>query len=144
MYGKFFHHKITHKCSRTFSEMKFKDFLKTFLGENYIFQALWNRYLPYHKKKVREPCENWLMTSKNNRTPLDVTSSFVHYFIAICEFKLELQFGNVQFVQSHQIDYCNLLCNLVWGWAAVLQTHLQHLKENVGLICVPDYVYMAR
>ena len=32
--------------------MKFKDFLKTFLGENYILQALWNRYLPYHKKSA--------------------------------------------------------------------------------------------
>ena len=46
--------------------------------------------------------------------------------------------------QSHQIDYCNLLCNLIWGSTAVVQTHLQHLKANVYVICVPDYVYMAR
>ena len=33
--------------SHTFSETKFKDFLRTFHGQNYIFQALWNRYLAY-------------------------------------------------------------------------------------------------
>ena len=26
----------------------------------------------------------------------------------------------------------------------VLQTHLQHIKSNVCVICVPDYVYMTR
>ena len=33
--------------SHTFSETKFKDFLRTFHGQSYIFQALWNRYLAY-------------------------------------------------------------------------------------------------
>ena len=33
--------------SHTFSEMKFKDFSMTFHGQNYIFQALRNRYLAY-------------------------------------------------------------------------------------------------
>ena len=38
------------------------------------------------------------------------TSSFVHHFIAICEFKLELQSGNAQFGSKSAI-YCP-----VWPW----------------------------
>ena len=38
----------------------------------------------------------------------------------------------------------NLLCNLIWDTAAMLQTHLQHLKANPCLIRVPDYVVMTR
>ena len=33
--------------SHTFSETKFKDFLRTFHGQNYVFQAQWNRYLAF-------------------------------------------------------------------------------------------------
>ena len=42
------------------------------------------------------PCdlEIWQMTLKNNRVPLLCYSSCVHDFIAICEFKLELQSRN--------------------------------------------------
>ena len=32
--------------SHTFPEMKIKDFLGTFQGQNYIFQVLLTRYLP--------------------------------------------------------------------------------------------------
>ena len=45
--------------------------------------------------------------------------------------------------QSHQIDYCNLLCNLVWVSAAVLETHCNIWKKNICVICVADYVYMT-
>ena len=43
----FFSTKYIHHGSHTFSETKFKDFLTTFHGQNYIFQALWNGYLAY-------------------------------------------------------------------------------------------------
>ena len=48
--------------------------------------------------------------------------------------------------QSHQIDCWNvtLLCNLIWGSIAVPLTRLHHLKANVCVICVSDYVYMTR
>ena len=36
------------------------------------------------------------ITLKNNRAPFYATSSFVHHFVAIGEFKLELQSGNIQ------------------------------------------------
>ena len=45
------------------------------------------------------PCdlEIWWMTPKNNRSPLLCYFKFLHHFIAIGEFKLELQSGNAQF-----------------------------------------------
>ena len=59
------------------------------------------------------PCdlESWWMTLKNNRAPLlTYTSSFVHHFVAIGEFKLELQSGNDQFGSKSAI-FCP-----VWPW----------------------------
>ena len=50
----------------------------------------------------------------------------------------------MQPMQSHQTESCNLFCNLIWGSAAVLQTHLLNYKANVCVICVPDYVYIIR
>ena len=50
-------------------------------------------------RRFLEPCdlEIWRMAFKNNKgTSSDATSSFVHHFIAIGEFKLELQSGNAQ------------------------------------------------
>ena len=46
-------------------------------------------------RRFLEPCdlEIWWMTLKNSRAPLP-TSSFMHHFIIICEFKLELESGN--------------------------------------------------
>ena len=51
--------------------------------------------------------------------------------------------------QSHQIDYCNLLCNLVWGSAAVLGTHCNIWKRTYVLFVylimytwLDKYVYM--
>ena len=45
------------------------------------------------------PCdlEIWRMTLKNNKAPVLHCSSLVHHFIAISEFKLELQSGNTQY-----------------------------------------------
>ena len=45
-----------------------------------------------------EPCdlEIWRMTLKNNRAPFYAKSSFMHHFVAIGEFKLELQSGKAQ------------------------------------------------
>ena len=40
----------------------------------------------------------------------DTTSSFVHHFKAICEFKLELQSGNIQFGSTLVILFP------VWAW----------------------------
>ena len=40
--------------------------------------------------------EIWRMTFKNNRALLYANSSFVQHFVAIGEFKLELQSGNAQ------------------------------------------------
>ena len=37
---------------------------------------------------------------------------------------------HTQPTQSHQTECYDLLCNLVWGSAAVLQTDLQHFKAN--------------
>ena len=49
-------------------------------------------------RRYFEPCdlEIWRMTLKNKRTPLLCYLSFVHHFVAIGEFKLELQSGNAQ------------------------------------------------
>ena len=35
--------------------------------------------------------------------------------------------------KATKIDYCNLLCNLVWGSAAVLQTHCNIWKRTYVL-----------
>ena len=49
---------------------------------------------------------------------LYATSSFVHHYVAICEFKLVLQFGNAQFGSKSSI------CRPVWPW------YLTHDIEN--------------
>ena len=49
-------------------------------------------------RRFLEACDleiRW-MTLKNNRAPFYATSSVVHNFVAIGEFKLELQSGNAQ------------------------------------------------
>ena len=60
------------------------------------------------------PCylEIWWMTLKSNRAPLPIvnTSSFVHHFVAIGEFKLKLESGNAQF-GSKSANHCP-----VWPW----------------------------
>ena len=58
--------------------------------------------------------EIWRMTLKNNRAPLQwpwkTTSSFGHHFVAIGDFKLELQSGNAQFGSKSTIF------RAVWPW----------------------------
>ena len=58
------------------------------------------------------PCylEIWWRTSKNNRHLFYAASSFVYHFIAIGEFKLELQLGNAQF-GSKPTNFLD-----VWPW----------------------------
>ena len=58
------------------------------------------------------PCdlEIWWMILKNNRHLSFAVSSFVQHFIAIGEFKLELQSGNTQFGSNLMIF------RAVWPW----------------------------
>ena len=63
-------------------------------------------------RRFLEPCDLviWRMTSKNNRAPLLCYFKFVHHFVAIGEFKLELQSGNAQFGLNSTIF------RAVWPW----------------------------
>ena len=61
--------------------------------------------------------EIWRMTFKNNRHLSYTASSFVHHFINISEFKLELQSGNAQFGSNSTIFLA------VWPWN--LTDHLE-------------------
>ena len=58
------------------------------------------------------PCDRqiWRMTLKNNKELFCATLSFVHHFIAIGKFKLELPSGNNQFGSKSAI------CRLLWPW----------------------------
>ena len=47
----------------------------------------------------------WWMTLENNRAPLLCYFKLVHHFMAICEFKLELQSGNAQFGSKSMIFF---------------------------------------
>ena len=73
----------------------------------------------YRKRTIRVkignffvPCELeiWWMTLKTIGYLFYVASSFVHHFIAISEFKLELQSGNAQFGSKSTIFFA------VWPW----------------------------
>ena len=59
-----------------------------------------------------EPCdlEIWRMTLKTIGHLLNATSSFVYHFLAIGEFKLELQSGNAQSGSNSKIF------RAVWPW----------------------------
>ena len=65
-------------------------------------------------RRVFVPCdlEIWRMTLKNKTIghPSYATSSFVHHFVAIGEFNLELQSGNAQFGSKSTIVLA------VWPW----------------------------
>ena len=64
---------------------------------------------------ILKPChvQIWRMTLQNNRDLFYATSSFVHHFVAIGEFKLELQSGNAQFGSIRQfLEPCDLE---IWG-----------------------------
>ena len=80
------------------------EFKVEFHSRNAQFESKWMGFF------VLCDLETWKMTSKNNRAPLYATSSFVHHFVAIGEFKLDLQFGNPQFGSKSTI----LLA--AWPW----------------------------
>ena len=48
------------------------------------------------------------------------TSSFVHHFVAICEFKLELQSGNAQWGSKSRIFFSRVTLKLdLWPWKTI-------------------------
>ena len=48
------------------------------------------------------------------------TSSFVHHFVAICEFKLELQSGNAQFGSKSTIFFSRVTSKFdLWSWKTI-------------------------
>ena len=77
------------------------------------------------------PCdlEIWWMTLKNNRAPLYAVSSFVHHFIPIGEFKLELQSGNTQFVSNSTIFFSRVTLKFDgWPWKNNRAPFLYYIK----------------
>ena len=79
------------------------------------------------KSAIFVPCdlEIWRMALKNNRHIFYAIISFVHHFIAICKFKMELQSGNAKFGSKSAIF---VPCDLeIWRMA---------LKKNrAPLLC---------
>ena len=78
------------------------------------------------------PCdlEIWWMTSKTTRHLMYTTSSFVHHFKSICEFKLKLQSGNAQF--GSKIDdlwSCVALKFDGWSWKNKRVPLLYYIKR---------------
>ena len=71
------------------------------------------------------------MTLKNNRAPLYTASSFVHHFIAIIEFKLELQSGNAQFGSKSAIF---VPCDLEISW-------MPSKNNRAGLGSIPVFQF---
>ena len=59
---------------------------------------------------VPRDLEIWRMTLKNIRQRFYIVSCFVYHFIAISEFKVELQSGNAQFGSKSSIFL------VVWSW----------------------------
>ena len=77
--------------------------------------------------------EIWGMTLKNNRAPLYATSSSVHYFVAICKFKLELQCGIAKF-WSKLLSFLAAITLKFNGWVWKNNTapHLCHFKFSAS------------
>ena len=78
--------------------------------------TVWECSLRVKIRDVFVPCdlEIWQMTLKNNRHLFCATSTFMHHFIAISVFKLELQSGNAQFRWKLMIFFCP-----VWPWNTI-------------------------
>ena len=64
---------------------------------------------------LEKDLEIWLMTSKNNIASLLTTSSFMHHFKSIGEFKLELQSRNAQF-GSKSVIFLSCVTSKFDGW----------------------------
>ena len=77
------------------------------------------------------PCdlEFWRMTLKKIGHLSYAASSFVHHFIAIGEFKLELQSGNAQFGSNSTI----LLARNFKIWQMTLKNNRAHLLSSIKL-----------
>ena len=91
---------------------KFSSSLLKYWGRNHTnFPKTWKR-----GSKWRSICSSLhrLSTLPGTRPPI--------------RFQVIIQNNPPRPTQSHLNYYCNLLYNLVWGSAAVLQTHLHHLK----------------
>ena len=83
----------------------------------------------YRKRTIRVkignffvPCELeiWWMTLKTIGYLFYVASSFVHHFIAVSEFKLELQSGNAQFGSKSTIFFCRVTLKFDgWPWKTI-------------------------
>ena len=73
------------------------------------------------KSVIFVPCdlEIWQMALKNNRAPM-LLPSFVHHFVAIGGYKLELQSGNAQFGSKSTIFFSRgaFKCD-IWPWKAI-------------------------
>ena len=65
-------------------------------------------------RRFFEPCDLEIlrMILKNDRNLFYATLSFVHHFVPIDEFKLELQSGNAQFGSNSTIIIAVRPCNL--------------------------------
>ena len=83
------------------------------------------------------PCDLEIrqMALKNNRAAFYATLSFVHCFIAIGEFKLELQSGNAQIGTKFGLTSVTLICDLrPWSFAWILLLSLVITPEKIMMI----------
>ena len=84
------------------------------------------------------PCglESWWMTLKTIGHLFYATASFVHHFIAIDQFKLELQSGNAQFLvkMGNFLSYVTLKFD-GWPW----KTIGQWWPNSLMYICIIQY-----
>ena len=75
------------------------------------------------------------MTSQNTRAPVLCYVKFVHYFKAICEFKLELQSGNAQIGAKFILTSVTLTFDLwPWPFAWVLLLSMVITSANLMVI----------
>ena len=83
------------------------------------------------KLTIFEPCnlEIWHMTLKTIGHLFNAASSFVHHFVAIGEFKLELQSGNAQFGSKSMIFFSRVTLKFDrWTWKTI--GHLFHAASS--------------
>ena len=74
-------------------------------------------------------------TSKKKRAPIQCPSSFVHYFVAICEFKLVLQSGNAQFRSKSSIFWLTRPDRWPWNTTGCIFNATSSFVHNFRAIC---------
>ena len=74
-------------------------------------------------------------TSKKKRAPIQCPSSFVHYFVAICEFKLVLQSGNAQFRSKSSIFWLTRPDRWPWNTTGCIFNATLSFVHNFRAIC---------